>query len=221
MTAANTLTAETRTAHGKGAARSLRRSAKIPGVLYGKGVTPLSLALSLNEVTQQYKKGRFTSRLLELQLDGKPVKVLPHEVQFNPVSDQIEHVDFIKVDGSSEIRVKVPVKFLNAEKSAGIKRGGVLNVVRHDIEFLCKVNSIPNVIEINVAEMDIGSSVHINDVKLPAGITPTIKRNFTIATIAGRSAADETEAAPTAASTPAAGAAAPAAAAPAADAKKK
>jgi large subunit ribosomal protein L25 len=217
MTALAQLTAETRTGQGKGVARELRRNAKIPAVLYGKGVTPTSLALSLNEVTLQYRKGRFTSRLLELKLDGKAVKALPHEVQFHPVTDQIEHVDFIKVDGSTEIRVKVPVKFLNSEKSVGIKRGGVLNVVRHDIEFLCKADSIPTTIEINIADKDIGDSIHINDVTLPSGVKPTIKRNFTIATIAGRSAADEAEAAPAAAAaaTPAA------AAAPAADAKKK
>lgn len=222
MTALAQLTAETRTGQGKGVARELRRNAKIPGVLYGKGIAPTSLALVLNEVTLQYRKGRFTSRLLELKLDGKAVKALPHEVQFHPVTDQIEHVDFIKVEGNTEIRVKVPVKFLNAEKSVGIKRGGVLNVVRHDIEFLCKVDSIPGAIEIDVVDKDIGDSIHVNDVVLPSGVRPTIKRNFTIATIAGRSAADEPEVAT--ATAPVAGAAAApaagAAAAPAADAKK-
>lgn len=203
------LAAETRDNAGKGVARALRREGKVPAVLYGKGHTPVGLALNANELRQQYLKGRFSSKLIELKLGKETVKALPRDVQFHPVTDMIEHVDFQKVDATTTIRVFVPVKFLNVEKSAGLKRGGVLNVVRHEIEFVCKPEAIPHHIEIDVAALNIGDAVHINDVKVPAGITPAIKRNFTIATIAGRTTKEE-EAPVAAAAAPAAAASAPA-----------
>lgn len=218
-TATASLTAETRDKSGKGVARSLRREGKIPGILYGKGSEPVSLSLTLNEVRQQYLKGRFQNRVIELKLGGKTVQALPRDVQFHPVTDVIEHVDFLKVEAGTLVHVNVPVKFLNADKSLGIKRGGALNIVRHDIEFVCKPDSIPAHIEVNIQSMDIGSSIHIADITLPAGITPVIKRNFTIATIAGRGKEEE-EAPVAAAAAPAAGAAAPAADAKKDDAKK-
>ena len=216
------LTASLREGAGKGVARSLRREGKIPGVLYGKGQTPVSIALSLKEVSMEYARGRFRSRLVDIKLDNnQTVKALPKDLQFNPVTDMIEHVDFIKVEAGTQLRVSVPVKLVGQEKAMGIKRGGVLNIVRHDIEFLCAPESIPTHIEINVQEMDIGDSLHIDAVKLPAGVTPVIKRNFTIATIAGRKAEEEAKpAADAAAAAPAAGAAA-APAAGAKDAKKE
>jgi large subunit ribosomal protein L25 len=220
------LNASMRDRAGKGVSRGLRREGKVPGVIYSQGKEAMSIALSANEVTLEYRRGRFRSRLMELKIDGKIIQALPKDVQFHPVSDQIEHVDFIRVDAGQPVRVQVPVKFSGQEKCAGLKRGGVLNIVRHEIEFTCKPESIPASIEINIMDMDIGDSVHINDIKLPDGIEPVIKRNFTVATIAGRSAAEEEKpvAASDAAATPAAGAAAPAAgaAAPAAakDAKK-
>lgn len=222
MTKENTkkvgLEAFSRDRNGKGAARSLRRDGKVPAVLYSKNSAPVSIAVKSNELRQEYMRGRFRSRLIDLTLDGKVVKALPKDVQFHPVSDQIEHVDFIKIESGVAVNVQIPVKFLGAEKAVGLKKGGVLNVVRHEIEFHCLPEAIPVQIEINIEAMDIGDSVHINDVKLPSGITPTIKRNFTIATIAGRSASMEEEAKPATAT--AEGAAAPAAgAAPAADAK--
>jgi large subunit ribosomal protein L25 len=207
-----TLNAETRENAGKGVARALRREAKVPAILYGKGHTPVGLALSAKEIRQEYMKGRFRSRLIEIKLNGKEVvKALPRDIQFHPVTDQIEHVDFQKIDAGQMTHVSVPVKFIGADKSIGLKRGGVLNIVRHDIEFMCTPETIPHHIEIDITALNIGEAVHINDITLPAGITPTIKRNFTIATIAGRSAKEEE--APVAA--------AAAAAAPAADAKKE
>ncbi|MDX2074658.1 MAG: 50S ribosomal protein L25/general stress protein Ctc [Alphaproteobacteria bacterium] len=211
------LVATTRNGAGKGVARALRREGKLPGILYGKGQTPTSIALSAKEVTLEYQKGRFRSRLVDIALDGKTIQALPKDLQFNPVTDQIEHVDFIKVEKGVAIRVQVPVKFVGQDKSMGIKRGGVLNVVRHEIEFECTPEAIPTHIEVNVQAMDIGTSVHIADIELPKGITPTIKRNFTIAAVAGRSTADEeVKPAADAAAAPAAGAAAPAG-----DAKKE
>ncbi|MBV8938672.1 MAG: 50S ribosomal protein L25/general stress protein Ctc [Alphaproteobacteria bacterium] len=207
-----TLKAERRAHAGKGIARALRREGKVPGVLYGKNYLPVPLALTAGELRQCYLKGRFRSRIVQLDLGGEVIKVLPRDVQLHPVTDVIEHVDFLKVDDTTTIRVFVPVKFLNTDKSSGLKRGGVLNIVRHDIECICRPDAIPAHIDVDVLNLNIGDSVHIVDVKLPEGVTPAIRRNFTVATIAGRSAEVEEEAAPTAA---AAAAAAPAAGAPA------
>jgi large subunit ribosomal protein L25 len=204
------LEATVRDSAGKGSARALRREGKIPGILYGKGQTPISIALPLKEITMEYARGRFRSRLLDITLDGnQSVKALPKDVQFNPVTDVIEHVDFIKVEKGMHLNVSVPVHFTGQDKSLGLKRGGVLNIVRHEIEFSCDPESIPTHIEINIQSLDIGTSVHIKDLELPKGVSPVIKRNFTIATIAGRRT--EEEEAKGAAAAPAAAAAAPAA----------
>ena len=224
------LPAALRNQSGKGVARSLRREGKIPGVLYSQGKEATSISLPLKEVAIEYAKGRFRSRLVDLKFADKVIQALPKDLQFNPVTDQIEHVDFIKVEAGSTLRVQVPVKVIGQDRSVGLKRGGVCNIVRHEIEFICAPEAIPTHIEVNVQSIDIGHSVHIKDIDLPKGVTPVIKRNFTIVTIAGRSKSeDETPAATTAtaagatpaagtapaaagAATPAAGAAAPAAA---------
>lgn len=225
----STLAAYSRNDHGKGSSRALRREGKIPAILYGKGQQPVSIALYLKEVTMAYTAGRFRSKLITIKIDGKTtVKALPKDLQFNPVTDVIEHVDFIKIEAGIQLRVMVPVKFAGQEKALGLKRGGVLNIVRHEIEFFCAPDSIPTHIEINIAALDIGASVHIKDIELPKGVTPAIKRNFTIATIAGRRKEEEEAkpaegAAATAAPAAAAkgAAAAPAAAAAKAPAAKK
>ena len=202
---------------GKGVARKLRREGQVPVILYSKGEDAVKLSMPLKELTLEYKKGAFSNKVFALNIDGKVTNALPRDVQRHPVTEVIEHADFQKVTDSSTIHVYVPVKFLNVEKSAGIKRGGVLNIVRHDLELICNPTNIPTVIEIDIAEMNIGDSIHIETVKLPEGTSPAIKRNFTIATIAGRTAEEEEKPAPgaaAAAAAPAAGAkAAPAAAA--------
>lgn len=185
------LAAENRDKSGTGAARALRRTGKVPAIIYSKGSEPTNVALDANELRQQYVKGRFRSRLIELKLDGKLVKTLPQAVQTHPVTDQIEHVDFLRVEAGSKLRVKVPVVIKNTEKCKGIKRGGVLNVVRHTIEFFCEPDSIPEQIVVDVLNTDIGASVHIDELDLPKGVEPTIKRNFTVITITGRGKAEE------------------------------
>jgi len=204
------LPAEDRSQSGKGISRDLRRNGKIPAVLYAKGQAAVSIALPLKEVAMEYAKGRFRNKLVELKFADKTVQALPKDLQFNPVTDAIEHVDFIKVEKGVALRVKIPVKVSGQERSIGIKKGGVLNVVRHEIEFWCAADSIPTHIDLNIQSVDIGRSIHIEDMELPKGVTPVIKRNFTVATIAGRGKAEE-EAAPAAA----------AAATPAAAAKKE
>lgn len=188
------LQAENREKSGTGAARALRRAGKVPAIVYSKGVKPTNIALDANALYHQYAKGRFRSRLLELKVAGKDIRVLPQAVQTHPVTDQIEHVDFLRVEKGQTIRVDVPLVLKNTEKCKGIKRGGALNIVRHAVEFVCEPDSIPEQIEVDVLETDIGASIHIEDIKLPSGVTPVIKRNFTLVTITGRGKADDEDA---------------------------
>ena len=187
------LAAENREKSGTGAARQLRRDGKVPAIIYSKGSEPTNIALNANELRQQFKKGRFRSRLLDLNVAGKAVRALPQEVQTHPVTDQIEHVDFLRVEKGTKLRVKVPVVLQNTERCKGVKRGGVLNVVRHTVEFFCEPDSIPEQIDVDVRNTDIGASIHIDELDLPKGIEPTIKRNFTVITVTGRGKAEEEE----------------------------
>lgn len=180
------LDASTRSSFGKGAARALRREGKTPAIIYTNDGNPINIALQTRELSREYMRGRFRSRVIDINLDGKTMQALPKDLQFDPVSDAIEHVDLIKVEKDSILRVQVPVVFKGMEKCVGIKRGGVLNVVRHEVELLCAPKSIPKSIEINIQKVDIGESIHIEDINLPNDVKPSIDRNFTIATIAGR-----------------------------------
>ncbi|MBY0354487.1 MAG: 50S ribosomal protein L25/general stress protein Ctc [Rickettsiales bacterium] len=219
MKTATSFAAETRAARGKGGARAIRREGKVPGIVYGKGVEPVTVTLPEKELKLAYQKGGFFNRIVTIELDGKPMTALPKSMEFHPVSDAIEHVDFLKVDENSRIRVMVPVRFLNQDRSVGLKRGGVLNIVRHELELVCVPDKIPTLIEIDIKDFNIGSSIHISHVALPEGVSPAItSRDFTIATIAGRGK-DEEEAKSADAATPAAGAAPAKAAAKAAPAK--
>lgn len=231
MKVATVLEANTREGQGKGAARAMRRTGSVPAIVYGVNHQPTKISLPLKELTLEYRKGAFFNKIVDIKLDGKQFHALPRDVQFHPVTDVIEHADFQRVEKDSVIHVWVPVKVRNMEKSIGLKRGGVLNIVRHEIELVCTPDTIPPAIEVDVLNVDIGHSVHINDIALPGNVKTAIKgRNFTVVTVAGRSKDEEerpTAAAATDAAAPAAGAAAPAAdakaaaAKPAADAKKK
>lgn len=210
--------AESRERTGKGGARALRRDGMIPVIIYANGEAPINLAIDEKSLKLEFHKGSFFSKIVGIEAGGKTITALPKDVQLHPVTDRIEHADFMKVDAKSDIHVFVPVRFRNQEKSIGLKRGGVLNVVRHDLELVCKPDNIPQAIEIDLAEVNIGDSIHISHVALPEGVRPAItSRDFTIATVAGRSTKDEAEEKPAAATD---AAAAPAAAAPAAGGKK-
>lgn len=187
------LDAENREQSGTGPARALRRAGKVPAILYSKGTEPTNIALSAKDLRQQFIKGRFRNRLIELKVDGKAVRALPQAVQTHPVTDQIEHVDFLRVEKGVELRVKVPVHVKNTEKCIGLKRGGALNIVRHNVELLCDPDAIPSEITVDILNTDIGASIHIEDVSLPSGVVPVIKRNFTLITITGRGKADEVD----------------------------
>ena len=170
---------------GKGAARAVRRAGLVPGVVYGDKKEPQLVSLGYVDMLQQVQTGRFLSTLVDLEVDGTTVRTIPRDVQFDPVRDFIIHADFLRLGAGARITVEVIVQFRNHEDSPGIKRGGVLNVVRHEVELNCPADSIPEEIAVDLTGLDIGDSVHISSIPLPEGATPTITdRDFTIATIA-------------------------------------
>lgn len=179
------LKAEARERVGKGSARELRRNGLIPAVIYGDKQDPVSIALSRKDVTLKIHAGGFMTTLATIDVDGKKFSVLPKDYQLDPVRDFLMHVDFLRVSKDTQVTVDVPVHFENEEKSPGLKRGGVLNVVRHTVEFHCPANSIPDAITVDLTGLEIGDGIHISHVTLPEGVHPTITdRDFTIATIA-------------------------------------
>ena len=195
---------------GKGAARSVRREGRIPGVIYGDKKEPETIALDHNELWKIVQKGRFMSTIFDVNVDGKTSRVLPRDLQLDPVKDLPLHVDFQRVTAASRIRVSVPARFINEADSPGLKRGGVLNVVRHSIDVMCPPDKIPVAFEFDLTGIEIGRSIHISAVKMPEGVRPLIhNRDFTVATVAGASSKGEEETT----ATPGAEGAAPAAAA--------
>jgi large subunit ribosomal protein L25 len=179
-----TLNAEPRERAGTGAARATRRSGKVPGVVYGPGQATVPIALPLDQIAREVRKRGYFQHLYDLEVNGATHRVLPRDVQFHPVSDQPVHVDFQYVTGASRIRVQIGVRFINDGASPGLKRGGVLNVVRREIEVTCPADAIPEAIVVDLAGLDIGSSVHISHIALPDGVRPTITgRDFTVATV--------------------------------------
>lgn len=179
------MSAEARESTGKGAARAARRLGRVLGVVYGSDKQPISISLDGRELGTEFGRGGFFSRLYDLSIGKEIVRVLPREVQLHPVSDKPLHVDFLRLTGDTRVSVDVAVSFLNEEESPGLKRGGVLNVVRHTVELVCRADSIPEIIEIDLTGYEIGDSIHISAVELPEGVDPAISdRDFTIATVA-------------------------------------
>jgi large subunit ribosomal protein L25 len=226
MAQANVIKASARAAGGKGTARAVRRTGNVPAVVYGgDDKTADTIQIDANDLFNLIKKGRFLSTVFDIDVGGKTLKAIPRDVQLDPVKDVPLHVDFQRIGSDNRVRVGVPVRFINEALSPGLKRGGVLNIVRHDVEVWCPADAIPQFFEVDLTGLAIGRSVHISAVTLPNGVKPTITdRDFTIATIAGSGSKDEEEtpAAGTAAAAPAAadGKAAPAAAPAAAAAAK-
>ena len=178
------LKAQTRERVGKGSSRELRRNGLIPAVIYGDKQAPISIALNTNEVTKRIHAGGFMTTVATIDIDGQKVSVLPKDYQLDPVRDFTMHVDFIRVSADSKVTVEVPVHFVNQDKCPAIKVGGVLNIVRHEVELHCPANAIPEFLTVDLAGHKIGDSLHISHVTLPAGCTPVISdRDFTIATL--------------------------------------
>jgi len=184
------LPAEPRSATGKGPNRRLRAAGRVPAVVYGGGEPPELCAVVMKDLRRELQTNpRFYSSMMMLDFGNKKLRVVAREAQLHPVVDEAfpVHVDFIRAKGGSTMTVAVPVTFLNEEKCPGIRRGGVLNVVRREIELICPVDAIPEVIEADLAGLDINESLHVSAVSLPANVELTITdRDFTIATITGK-----------------------------------
>jgi large subunit ribosomal protein L25 len=184
MAATRELKAQARERVGKGAARELRRQGLVPAVIYGGKQPPVTVSIPFKDAQKAIYAGGFLSHVLTLDVDGEKHQVIPRDYQLDVVKDFAMHVDFLRVTKGTTLTVEVHVTFVNEEKSPGLKRGGTLNVVRHTVEVTAPADSIPEEIVVDLAGTDIGDSIHISAVTLPAGVTSTIAdRDFTIATI--------------------------------------
>ena len=180
-----TISAEQRERVGKGSARAVRRAGRVPAVIYGDKKEPVGITLESREITKIIHQPGIFGRLLNIEVRGSEHTVLTRDIQFHPVTDNVLHMDFLRVSGSAKVAVAITVEFINEDNCPGIKVGGVLNVVRYEVELLCPATTIPEKITVDLEGLKIGDSVHISTIDLPEGVTPTITdRDFTIATIA-------------------------------------
>ena len=194
MSDALTLPAELRERAGKGASRELRRDGRVPAVIYGGKEEPLAIHVEAKELVRQLGTGHFMNSIVMVEVGGKKLRTLPKDVALHPVTDRPLHVDFLRLAKDAKIQVAVPVVFINEDDSPGLRKGGVLNVVRHDLELVCESDKIPDEIQLDVAGLDVGDSIHISHVTLPAGSESAITdRDFTIATIVAPSALKQSE----------------------------
>ncbi len=190
----NSLEANTRNTKSKGDVRSLRLAGNIPGIVYGGTEQNQKVTVLKKTLKTLIAKENFLSNIITLNLDGKPQNVLPRDITYNVVSDEPTHIDFLRVVSGVKIRIEVPVQFINHETSPGLKRGGVLNIVRRKIELKCPSEKIPEAIVIDLDGIEIGESFKISSVKLKEGVTPTIiGRDFVIATLAAPTVMKEPE----------------------------
>ncbi len=187
MATAN-LTAEIRERAGKGAARAVRRAGMVPGVIYGAKQDPVMFQIDPRPLVKLLHKPGFFSHVLTIDVAGTSYDVLPRDVQFDKVTDEPMHVDLLRFAKDHKLTVEVPVRFINEEKSPGLKRGGVLNIVRHDVELNCDPKAIPEELVFDLSGFEVGDSIHISATTLPKGAEPTITdRDFTVATVAAPS----------------------------------
>lgn len=212
------LTATKRERAGKGVARALRRENSIPAVIYGDHKEPVMISMPLKEVSLRFQQGGMKTHICELTVDGKKETVLARDVQLNPVTDRIEHVDFMRVGAKTKLIVHVPIHFTNQEVSPGIKAKGILNIVHHDLELRCAAGDIPEALEIDMSAVDLGDAMKLSAIKLPKGaeIMGHKGDDITVATIVAPTVKATDEAADAATAAAATPAAAPAAAAKAA-----
>jgi len=181
---------------GKGAARAVRRQGQVPAVIYGSGQSAEAIALDANQTKQLIFAGHFLTTIFEIDVDGKKTRAIPRDYQLDPVKDFPLHVDFLRLSKGQALKVVVPVHVVGQEKCPGVKRGGTLQIVEHSVELLVPSDAIPDFIEASVADLDIGSSVHLSDIKLPKGAKPTATENVTLVTVVAPSGMKEEEAAP-------------------------
>jgi large subunit ribosomal protein L25 len=186
------LSAERRALTGRAVARATRRIGRVPGIIYGGDQEPIPISLELRELSRVLAKRGFLATVVEVKMDDAVHRTLPRDVQYHPATDEPLHVDFMRVGADTQVTVTVPVAFINQEMSVGLRRGGILNIVRHGIALICQVDNIPEQLVVDLNGLEIGDSVHISAVTLPPGSRPTITdRDFTIASIAASSAVRE------------------------------
>jgi large subunit ribosomal protein L25 len=190
-----TLEAEARDRVGKGASRAMRREGRVPAVIYGGKEPPLAIHVEEKLLMKRLETGHFMNSVVEIAVDGEVHRTLPRDVQFHVVSDRPVHADFLRIGADSTVTVEIPVRFVNEPASPGLKRGGVLNIVRHEIEMKVPADRIPEEIVVDLTGFDIGASIHVSSVALPEGAKPVIERDFTIATIVAPSGLKSEEAA--------------------------
>ena len=189
-----TLSAETRDRVGKGASRALRREGRVPAVIYGNKEDPVGIHVNERELMKLLMTGHFMNTVVMIDAGGATTRTLPKDVAFDPVSDRPVHVDFLRISEHASVHVNVPIVFTDEDDSPGIKRGGVLNVVRHELELVCDAAEIPDEIQISLKGLDVGESLHISAVTLPKGTASAITdRDFTIATVVAPSALKSSE----------------------------
>ncbi len=194
MSDALTLPAERRERAGKGASRALRREGRVPAVIYGGNEEPVMIHIEAKELFRQMMTGHFMNSIVQVEVDGKPVRTIPKDVAMDPVKDRPTHVDFLRLSKDSKIEVQIPVVFINEEASPGLKKGGVLNVVRHELDLICPSDDIPDEIQIDVTGKEVGDAIHISEITLPKGSVSAITdRDFTIATLVAPSALKKSE----------------------------
>ncbi len=190
-----TIEALPREPRGKGGARALRREGRTPAIVYGGGGEPLSISLDYNVMERELGRRGFFARLYDLGVNGNVIRVLPRDVQVDPITDAPLHIDFIRYVAGATLAVSVEVRFEGHEECEGLKRGGVLNIVRHEVELMCPLEAIPEFLVADISECEIGDSIHISHIELPEGVTPTITdRDFTVATLAAPTVIVEEEA---------------------------
>lgn len=189
------LQAQKRESAGKGIARALRRDGRIPAVIYGDKKEPVMISLNMNDANVEYNRGHMFTSLCDLDVDGDKALVLARDVQLHPVTDVVEHIDFLRVTKKTKIAVNIPVQFINEDKCPGLTEKGILSVIRFEVEVNCSATSIPETLEVNVEGKSIGDSIKVSDAILPEGVTPVIDdRDFTIATIDAPKTAEQEEA---------------------------
>ena len=185
MSEQNVLPAKGRDRAGKGAARATRREGLVPGVVYGGSKEPSMIALDPRVIWKGLESGHFYSTIYTIDVDGAgKEQALARDVQFHPVTDQPLHVDFVRVSKNTEVNVMVPVVFNNVEDSVGVREGGIFNVLRHEVELVCTAANMPQEVEVDVANFEVGDTIRMSDVTLPKGVTPAITdRDFVVANI--------------------------------------
>lgn len=196
------LNVEVREQTGTGATRSVRRNGKVPGVLYGGSKDPVAIAVPANEFRKALYTGKLLGHLVTLKYGEETQPVIAKAIDMHPVTDEPWHFDLYRVDEHQQIKISVPVHFINHEESPGLKRGGTLNVVRHDVELSCPADAIPEELIFDLTGLDIGDTIRISGFNLPKGVEPTVDRDFVIATLAGTSAQAAQDAAADAGSEP-------------------